>query len=981
MWGRARYLRRIGEGRSMTDGKMQTDIRAKSLVLAAFVVSVAFVAVILNYTKVAAMGEFLFGISAISRDGDLGGSGPGVGDEGNANFIRNGRWEMPASVFAPNYCGTPGGLDPSFDDDGLVNTTIGSFDVANSIAIQQDGKLVVAGYRRNGSGDSDVDFAVVRYNQNGSLDTSFDGDGKVTTSFGTGSESANAVAIQNDGKIVVAGSANNKFTVVRYNFDGSLDLSFDGDGKVQTDFGAEFATANSVAIQTDGKLVVAGIVSVGGQFDFGVVRYLANGSLDPTFGSNGRVTTAVGFLNDHANSVAVQGDGKIVVGGYSQVSAEPYTVHFSLVRYNIDGSVDPGFGKGGGVITPDQNVVNQGLSLAVQPDGKIVLAGNSGGDFAFVRYNPDGSIDQSFGTNGKAVVPNTSTVYSIAIQPDGKIVAAGTSYNGTNNDFALVRLESNGSLDPSFGNNGRVVTSVHGDDRAYAVAIQSDGRLVVAGSSWTNVNPNPGDIVLIRYFSEACGPPPQTTIVGTPPWQTNNTTATFEFVGSGNSGTPLTTFDCKIDNLEFAECTSPKTYTGLSDGEHTFIVRSRDGTGNVDSTPAVHTWTVDTVPPETVIDSGPSGVVTSNSVTFEFHGIPTGILGYKCQLDSQTPVNCHSGTISYTGTFGSHTFSVHSVDEAGNADQTPATQSWTQNPPPTPTPTPTPIPTPTPTPTPIPTPTPPFETVSDFDGDGRTDLSVVRPSNNIWYLLRATAGFTAQQYGEPGDLLAPADYDGDRNSDVAVFRPSNGTWYIFMSLSQTFQTFGWGQAGDLPVPIDRDGDGKADLVIFRPSNSTWYTRYNNGTFNVLPFGASGDKPIRGDFDGDNRGDIAVFRPISSTWYVLPSQSGYTVQTWGQQGDIPLTGDFDGDKRTDRVVFRPSTGQWYLSRSQAGFGVVNWGQAGDVPVPGDYDGDTKTDIAVFRPSNGTWYIIQSSAGFLILTFGQDGDVPTQSAFTY
>ncbi len=269
----------------------------------------------------------------------------------------------------------------------------------------------------------------------------------------------------------------------------------------------------------------------------------------------------------------------------------------------------------------------------------------------------------------------------------------------------------------------------------------------------------------------------------------------------------------------------------------------------------------------------------------------------------------------------------------------------------------------------------------DYDGDDRSDLSVRRPSNDTWYLLRSTAGYTAQQFGEAGDRIAPADYDGDGKTDVAVFRPLTGTWFVFASQSQTFQQFGWGADGDLPVPTDRDNDGKADLVVFRPSNNTWYTRYANGTFATTEFGVAGDKPLVGDFDADGVGDIALFRPSNNNWYILKSSLGFFIQTWGEAGDIPIPADFDGDGATDQGVFRPSTGQWFLSRTTDGFGSQNWGQAGDIPVAADYDGDGKADVAVFRPTNGTWYIVNSSTGQLIQQFGQAGDVPTQSAFLY
>lgn len=273
-------------------------------------------------------------------------------------------------------------------------------------------------------------------------------------------------------------------------------------------------------------------------------------------------------------------------------------------------------------------------------------------------------------------------------------------------------------------------------------------------------------------------------------------------------------------------------------------------------------------------------------------------------------------------------------------------------------------------------------TLFDYDADRKADLSVRRPSDNIWYLLQSTAGYTGMTWGVAGDLLAPADYDGDAKTDIAVFRPSEGRWYIVMSSTGAFQSVSWGQAGDLPVPTDRDNDGRTDLVVYRESNNTWYARsVTAGPISTTVFGAAGDKPVRGDFDADGRGDNAIFRPSTSTWYVQKSTVGFFVQTWGQTGDIPTPADFDGDGATDLAIFRPSTGQWYLSRSTAGFAVVNWGQNGDLPIPADYDGDGKADPAVFRPSEGRWYMNQSSAGFLNLAFGQAGDVPTEGAFIY
>ena len=272
-------------------------------------------------------------------------------------------------------------------------------------------------------------------------------------------------------------------------------------------------------------------------------------------------------------------------------------------------------------------------------------------------------------------------------------------------------------------------------------------------------------------------------------------------------------------------------------------------------------------------------------------------------------------------------------------------------------------------------------TLFDYDADGRSDLSVRRPLDDNWYVLRGTAGYMVMTFGVAGDRSVPADYDGDAKTDIAMFRPSTGQWFIFNSQSQTFVNYSWGANGDLPVPADHDGDGKSDLVVFRQSDGTWYRRLSNNTFSNVAFGVAGDKPVVGDFDGDSFYDIALYRPSDHNWYILKTGFGFFVQTWGEGADIPVPADYDGDGKTDVSVWRPSTGQWFRIQSTAGFGVVTWGQTGDMPIPADYDGDGKSDIAVFRPSTGTWYAVGSTNGIIQQQFGQNGDLPTQSAFIY
>ncbi|MDH3493891.1 MAG: M36 family metallopeptidase, partial [Acidobacteriota bacterium] len=268
---------------------------------------------------------------------------------------------------------------------------------------------------------------------------------------------------------------------------------------------------------------------------------------------------------------------------------------------------------------------------------------------------------------------------------------------------------------------------------------------------------------------------------------------------------------------------------------------------------------------------------------------------------------------------------------------------------------------------------------ADFDGDGRTDLSVFRASEGNWYMNQSTGGFMVTYWGLAGDTLVPGDYDGDGKADQAVFRPADapGTPDFFILNSSTFTISGaeWGLTGDVPVIGDYDGDGKDDIAVFRDSDTTWYILNSGGGATFTVFGNMGDTPTVGDFDGDGSADPTTFN--AGTWTSMLSGGGTEVQAMGLAGDVLVPGDYDGDGQTDHATWRDSTGSWYIWYSLTGVPVVTpFGLSGDIPVPGDYDGDGKDDFAIYR--GGEWWVNSSQSGGTAFTnFGLAADTPIPS----
>ncbi len=379
----------------------------------------------------------------------------------------------------------PGSSDTAFNTTGFATASYGGTESGNAVAIAPDGKIVVVG-STNTLGHNDI--AVLRYNPNGTLDTTFSSDGGVITDIGVGSEDfGTAVAVQANGKILVAGYSNvndlNDFVVLRYNVDGSLDTFFGGGGKITTDFFND-DRATSIAIQPDGKIVVGGY-EITDNNDFAVARYNSDGSLDTTFSTDGKFDFTFG-ATDICQSIALQPDGKIVMAGYTD---DLGTDDFAVARLNANGTQDTSFDTDG-ELTTQFILGDQATSVVIQPDGKILVGGSSSiglAAFAIARYTPTGALDTSFSGDGKVIQnfvgEDRST--SMVLQKDGKIVMGGYTKAGAgDNDFALARFTPSGVLDPTFGTAGQRIIDVFpsSEDLANAMALQADGRLVLAGT-------------------------------------------------------------------------------------------------------------------------------------------------------------------------------------------------------------------------------------------------------------------------------------------------------------------------------------------------------------------------------------------------------------------------------------------------------------------------------------------------------------------
>jgi len=659
---------------------------------------------------------------------------------------------------------------------------------------------------------------------------------------------------------------------------GVLDKIFGTNGTVTTVIEND-AQAKATKIQTDGKILLLGTRGNGDVQDTVLVRYNQNGSLDAGFGNNGIVVSAFSPFFETANELSLQADGKIVIAG-SFYSSVTQSIDFLVARFNQNGTLDTSFGTNG-IATVNQGSNDFFNSVTVQTDGKIVAAGRTSDDdrTAVLRFNANGTLDSTFADSG-ALYFGSSTwhnevFYAVALYPNGRILLGGTGYNTINSAGIdiIALLETNGTFAQDFGNSGTVLASPSSSSPgiAYDLAILPDGKFLAVSH-----------LAIRRYQS---------------------------------NGTLDMTFRHSYSSLSFD--VGGSDIAVRSDGR--FFVLQRSGSHFV--------------------------------VAYNNNGRDINRFGNSIGNSSGTDIAVQSDNkFIIIGASGNNFVVTRHI-----SINSPATR------------------------------------IADFDYDEKTDLAVSRFGETV-YLLRSSQNvmsYRLNQNSGEGVRFIPEDFYSDSPSLFPLFYwrfPTQNAPAYFDSVTENgdYTSFQWGVSSDIPVGGDYDGETfrfsfpgyrkSTELAIFRPSTGTWwvYNRLTN-TASATQWGANGDKPVPADYDYDGITDYAIYRPSTGTWWIRrSSDGGSSAIRFGIASDIPLTGDFDGDGKADLTVYRASEGNWYQLLTTEGFRVVRFGIATDSPVPGDYDGDGRHDIAVFR--EGVWYISQSTDGLKIVQWGNSGDSP-------
>ncbi|MBC7797346.1 MAG: VCBS repeat-containing protein [Pyrinomonadaceae bacterium] len=674
----------------------------------------------------------------------------------------------------------------------------------------------------------------------GDIDTIFGGDGRVFSPF-TQQAKSNTVLIQADGKIIVAGGGisgtNNTlfdFALVRYYSNGSIDTSFGNNGVVLTDMRASqfVGSPDSIAdaaILSDGKIVVAGraAYNYGAPFDgsvFGIARYLSSGTLDNSFSDDGKVF--FGSFHDAATSLEVQADGKILVAGTRGRCPDCINpTKFIIVKFNTDGTKDTSFGDSGSVVSGFTSQGDStGDSLALQPDGKIIVAGFENSGFGIARHNTDGTLDSSFGSNGVISLPfaNIGSVFNMITQPDGKIIVLGSSlYNSNSSDFVVLRFDANGTPDNSFGVNGRVITAISNvADVANHVVYQPDGKIIVVGFSRDYNTGGVVKAVLVRYnpngsLDSAFG---EGGIVLTPNYgifraalqpdgkivTTDGSFTMVRYRGDAPFAQPRRDFDFTGDGL--ADFTVARNIEGYL---YWYVARNP-----ASELILARQWGIatDKIVPADYDGDGKTDVAVfrdGNWFILRSSDNSFSAVAFGTTDDIPVPADYTGDGRAELAVYRNGTwFTFNLVNDDFQTTQFGNSSDKTVQ--------------------------------ADYDGDGKTDIAVVRRENgqSNWYILGSTRGFYVVQFGIASDKPTVGDYDGDEQADQAVYR--NGVWYVLGS-TQGFYTVQFGIESDIPVAADYDGDGKTDVAVFR--DGVWYLLGSQQGFGAIQFGIINDRPI------------------------------------------------------------------------------------------------------------------------------------------
>ncbi len=710
--------------------------------------------------------------------------------------------------------------------------------LVNDILLAGDGKLIISGFFT--TFNSTARQKVARLNTDGTLDTSFQNNPQFSTLYAKDAE------FFADGKILLGGGiqSGSAKQLNRLNTDGSVDSSISFTpalaGKVR-----------EILQQPDGKILIAGQFSaINGVQRNSLARLNTDGSLDTSF---------VPYFNNSTqqifNALALQPDGKIIAGGFSELI---------LIRLNSDGSADPTFTFS---ISPNSGIVD----VAVQPNGQVL----AGGDLALgsqpkkiMRFNANGTIDTSF-----AVSQPNSTVYRINLQSDGKMYIGGVfTQIGATLRGRIARLNSDGSIDTNFNPPG----GANGD--VYNIDVQTDGKVIVSGV-FTGLNGSLNQQRIGRYNADGTL---DTSFVQTANASVNGLKiqpdgkiligGTFSQIGGtqkiglarlNSNGTLDNTFNSNVSSgvVDIQLQPDGKILIG---GDFVKV----NGVAKLRIARLLNT----SAPPRVLFDydgDGKADVSVFRASENKWYILRSSDFGitqtvFAIAGDVPAPADYDGDGKTDVAIFRPSTGDFWYLSSINNAQ---INVHWGQS-------------------GDIPRP-------SDFDGDGKADFIVYRPSNSVWYRFGSTGAVSILAFGIAEDKPLVGDFDGDGKSDQAIFRPSTGDWwYAASSAGGQFRATHWGSTGDIPVPADYDGDGKTDFAVFRPSNGGWYiANSSNGSFTILSFGLSDDKPIAADYDGDGRSDIAVFRPSTGTWYLQQTTAGFGALQFGVATDIPTENAF------------------------------------------------------------------------------------------